>query len=194
MRRIAVAEWLLSCAMPLDRASSAAGDLAERAGTLAFSCSVVRLTVSASVRSLLRSPWQYFGGALILWCLWLLASILFNVAAGVAWELLRAFVSAVSSPGGSLEHFTYSTLWEAYRAVGERLVPAFVAWSIGVGVSRSSPGDELAGWYAIAATWWGITYRAHFEAPGLFWLPTFVLAGMLYARWRRLPKPTTLGA
>lgn len=190
MRRIAIAEWLLSCAMPLERASSAVGDLAEGAGTLVFSCSVLGLTVSASVRSLLRSPWWYFGNALIVWCAWLLICILFNVAAGVVWTMLQAATEALASPDAWMEQFTNSTFWETYRAGGERLVPAFVAWRIGVGVSRGSPGNELAWWYAIAATWWVLTFGAHFEVPGLSWLPVYVLAGMLYTRWRVMRQPT----
>lgn len=89
MRKIAIAEWILSCTMPRERAAAAAGDLAEFPGQLAFWTSLVRLSASASFRSLARAPLKFMGGTLLMWVAFLLTSIVYRLFWWGIWAVLH---------------------------------------------------------------------------------------------------------
>ncbi len=90
MRRVAIAEWILSCTMPQERAGAAAGDLAEVSGELSFWTGLSRCVVSASFRNLAEAPLSFLWTALLLWS-FLVASAIYAFCGWLAWPFLYVF-------------------------------------------------------------------------------------------------------
>jgi hypothetical protein len=190
MHKVAIAEWILSCAMSRERASAAAGDLSEVSGDLSFWTSMVRLAASASFRTFAKSPFKFLGAALLLWFAFLLVSILYALGAWLLWAL---FYLADNHTG--LELLTERLGYRIPLAppaglayfVGLVVLPAMAAWKMGADLSRKSPGSELASWFAIVAAWpvlGLLTKLPPSTPPSTICLPLLcLLGGMLRARW-----------
>jgi hypothetical protein len=181
MRRVAIAEWILSCTMPQERAGAAAGDLAEVSGELSFWTGLSRCVVSASFRNLAEAPLSFLWTALLLWFAFLVASAIYAFCGWLAWVFLYVFdhhtgLELIADipfvPPAGLAGF-----------VGLVLLPAAAAWKMGADLARKSPGRELASWYSIVVVWTALGWYAKLP-PNPTFLPLLcVLGGMLRMRW-----------
>jgi hypothetical protein len=186
MRKVAVAEWILSSTMPRENAVAAAGDLAESFEGMSFWASLARLAGSASLRKFARSPLNFLWTAILLWLAFLLASTLYAAGAWLLWAILyladnhTGLELLTERLGHRMPLVPPSALlvW-----AGLVLLPAVAGWKIGAEMSRKSPGLELPVWFAIAVMW-TILGLATKLPLGTIFVPLFcVLGGMLRSRW-----------
>jgi hypothetical protein len=192
--RSRIAEFVLSCVLPAERAAAVTGDFLEEAearGQLWFWSSVLRTVASRIVNDFRRRPFAMMGVG-IAGCLRNLAFVIAVTAASLIFVLLNHWLPVMVNvaPPGSPP--LIEPRWHPNWTVDVLL--AVWLFQCGRWAARKMPGFEVAagvsiaavGWMAILAGW----IYLHFYVPGghidlSVWHDLPLIAGaVVQRRWR----------
>jgi len=142
MRKSAIAEWILSLAMPPEHVASTVGDLIEdNRGPLWFWTAIARTVVAFVWRDLAADGIRMAGNALMDWCVYAFSFL----AIQALWHV----------PGFLWSHSyreLLPKLWSSIPAYWNS-GPMFLLWIFWFPVSTQSRGKELLTWLVTGLVW-----------------------------------------
>jgi hypothetical protein len=197
MREGRIAEWILSLVSAPDRAASTVGDLLEDAvtrGWFWFWMCIARTTVSFLGQGLTAAPLPMAAGAVFLWFVYVLLSVILtscgNVLASLLWGIAY-FLTHHTTQEILADLVRIRLPWPApppwvTQWIGVLLPWVVVPFQMGRLAARQWPGRELAVGIAMMILWTPLAILTKVHVPLFPVVQTSVLLGALWVRRQSL--------
>lgn len=188
-----IAEWILSLAVPMDRAAGMVGDLMEEFGghRFQFWVYVIRTELAYVLRELIAQPLQLIFGASLAWLGYLLVGGFFAFVAYLvlipAWGMVY-FFGHHSGLELVADFMKFRLDWFpppdwVFHGIAALIKWIVVPFHMGRSLAKRSPGRELVSLVAMLIVWPLIAKVTKTPLSDIPLIQMTVLIGVLWQRW-----------